>query len=144
MVPSFAYYMTLLKRDFVDFCNDKLQSIGLSKGQVLFLIYIGKHPDCSQKELANDLDIDHGHATRTIYKLVENGFITQRRNVEDKRAHILSLTDKGTSAFQTSYDLFHEWDALILKDLANEQQTQLIQYMKQLVQTTHDKKEELI
>lgn len=133
MVSSFAYYIMKLKRDFVDFCNERLQKIGLSQGQLLFLIYIGKHEYCSPKELANALHMDSGHATRTIVKLVESGFILQTLNPNDKRAHILTLTKKGKEAFCISHELFKEWDEKMLSDVSIEQRQELMLIMETLV-----------
>lgn len=134
MIPSLAYYVMALRNDFIDYCNKKLQEIGLTQGQILFLIYIGKHDQCSPKELAKNLQMDNGHATRTISKLVEQDFIIQTLNEKDKRSHMLSLTTKGKDAYKTSYDLFSQWDQEILKNVPIQEKEQLLKLMADLAQ----------
>ena len=132
MYTSLAYYISSLRKDFVDYCNKCLASIGLSQGQVYFLIYIGKHPNCSPKELAKALNMDTGHTARTIYKLEEDNFLIQGQNPNDKRARILKLTEKGEEAFKLSYDLFKDWDKEVLKELSDKEKDTILSLMKKI------------
>ena len=36
-----------LDRDFSDYAARRMQELGLNFGQIYFIIYVGKHPDCS-------------------------------------------------------------------------------------------------
>lgn len=129
MLHSFTYCLMNLRRNFIAFCNHKLQDIGLTQGQLLFIIYIGKHENSSPKELVEELQLDHGYVARTIMKLVENDFIMKTVNEKDKRAHILKLTQKGKEAFEISYDLFIQRDQVILGDYPEAQQNEIIKLM---------------
>lgn len=114
MEDTFAYYVTALKKDFHTYCGQRLQEIGVSPGLLFFLIYIGKHPDCSPSVLAAALHADTGHTTRSIDKLIRDGFVSRTRNQQDRRAFILALTEKGHRAFQEILALFHAWDKQLL------------------------------
>lgn len=135
MYTSLAYYVTSLRKDFVDYCNKSLSNIGLSQGQLYFLIYVGKHPSCSPKELAKALNMDIGHTARTIYKLEENNFLIQKQNPNDRRGRVLQLTEKGKDAFELSYDLFKQWDKEILQNLSDEEQDIVFSLMKKIIRT---------
>lgn len=132
MILSFAYDVMMLRNEFVEFCNQKLQDIGLSQGQLFFIIYIGKHKACSPKALAKDLHMDSGHATRMISKLVEQGFVQQRVKETDKRSHVLTLTTQGEDAFSLSYDVFHQWDEEVMKNLSPEEKTAMMELVRHL------------
>lgn len=133
MNQTLAYYVTVLRKDFTEYCNRKLAEQGLLQGQLYFILYVGKHPDCSPKELSQALHMDAGHTTRTLAKLAQDGFLVQEKNKEDRRAHILRLTEKGETAFRMSYELFVQWDAEVLQSLSVEEKTALMAILSNLV-----------
>ena len=69
MERSFAHAVARLHRDFVDFCGASLQRLGLTRGLLYFLLYVGRHPGCSPSQLAAALQADTGHTARSLEKL---------------------------------------------------------------------------
>lgn len=132
MVRSLAYYATLLHKDFSRFCNQKLSALGLSPGQIYFLLYVGRHPECSPTELARALRMDDGHIARSIGKLARSGFLSQAPNPRDRRAHVLRLTEKGREAFALSHDLFAQWDHVALGSLTEAERQLLLDLLARL------------
>lgn len=132
MFDTFAYWVTALRKDFTDFCNEKLLEMGLTQGLLFFILYTGKHPKCSPKELIEALDLDTGYCARTLAKLEEKGFLVQETNPADRRSRMLTLTEKGETVFRASYDLFAQWDNRVLRDLTPSQKTELLQTMKKI------------
>lgn len=133
MLTSFAYVVTLMRKDFVEYCNEKLSKIGLSQGLLFFILYIGKHPACSPKELSEALHMDIGHTARSLNKLIQTGFIIQATNPKDRRAHILNLTEHGQDSFRISHELFFSWDDEVLCMLNEDERTQLFMLLTKLV-----------
>ena len=136
MTRTLAYYVTWLRKDFADYCGRRLQEIGLSQGLLFFILYVGKHPDCSPKALAQGLRMDFGHVARSLTKLEQGGFIRQEQNPRDKRAHLLRLTDRGQAAFALSHDLFDEWDSRVLEQMERPEREQLLELLGQLAPGT--------
>ena len=132
MTRSLAYYVTWLREDFSEYCGRRLQEIGLSQGLLFFILYVGKHPGCSPKALAEALRMDFGHVARSLSKLEQAGFIRQEQNPRDRRAHLLCLTDHGQTAFALSYDLFDEWDREVLGQIEEADREQLLALLGQL------------
>lgn len=122
MFQTLAYYATVFHRSFVAYTTGRLQSLGLSFGSLFPVIYVGKHPDCTQAELTEALGLDWGHSQRTIAKLVEEGFLTR---VKSGRAYHLNLSPKGQQAFQVSHQVFFDWDREHLDALDPTEQEQL-------------------
>ena len=133
MQNTLSFYARSLEKDFSAFCNEKLQELGLSKGLLYFVLYIGKHPDCSPGDLSQNLNLDTGHTTRSIDKLVKTGFVLRKKSDSDKRAYILQLTEKGQGAFETSHRLFSEWDEKIFENISREDRLQLMNLLEKLV-----------
>jgi DNA-binding MarR family transcriptional regulator len=135
MNSTLAYYSTILRHNFKTYCTLKLQEMGLTQGHFFFLLYVGKHPNCSPKELSDALHMDAGHTNRTLSKLETSGFLIQEQNPNDRRAHILTLTQKGNDAFKAGHDLFYQWDDVILTNLTNDEKTELFKLLNKLIDT---------
>lgn len=132
MIQSLAYFVTILRKNFMEYCNEKLQELGLSQGLLFFIIYVGKHPGCTPKELTKSLNMDMGYSARTLAKLVDGGFLLQSVNPRDHRSHSLTLTTAGEKAFLVSYELFSQWDDEIMCRLSGEEQNQLMELLLRL------------
>ena len=132
MNQSLSMYITVLKKDFDNFCNSRLQDMGLSQGLMFFLIYIGNHPHCSPKELSLAIKADTGHTTRSVEKLVQGGFVTRKVKETDKRAFLLQLTEKGIQTFTEIKSLFNQWDEIVSKDLSKEDKEILHKILSQI------------
>ena len=133
MNKTLAYYVTLLRKDFADYCNQKLAETGLMQGQLYFILYIGRHANCSPKELVQALHMDAGHTTRTLAKLAQDGFLVQKRSKTDGRSHTLLLTEKGEASFFMSHELFAQWDQEVLCKLSTEEQATLMALLSKLL-----------
>lgn len=51
MFQTLAYYVTLFHRSFVTYTTARLHQVGLSFGSLFPILYVGKHPGCSQAQL---------------------------------------------------------------------------------------------
>ena len=58
MFQTLAYYATVFHRSFVGYTTERLQTLGLSFGSLFPVIYVGKHPGCTQAELTAALHLD--------------------------------------------------------------------------------------
>ena len=132
MMQSLAYHVSVLRKDFSNYCGEKLEEMGLTPGLLYFVTYVARHPGCSPKELAQALKMDNGHTARSITKLAEGGFLVQEPNPRDKRAHVLRLTPKGETAAREGRELFYRWDQEVTAVLTPEQREQLMSLMAAL------------
>lgn len=132
LIDSLSFYISFLRKNFTEFCSEKLSEIGVTYGQVFIIIYIGKNEACSPKDISKALNLDAGHLNRTLSKLIENDFILQKKNENDKRANIVTLTSKGQEVFKRSYSLFDEWDDLVLSSLSDNEKDQLMTLIKKV------------
>lgn len=123
MFRTFSYACTVLYRRFTHYTSNQLAQWGLSFGTLFFIIYVGKHPGCTQSELTAGLHLDWGHSQRTVLKLVESGFLLREK---DGRVYRLNLSERGQEAFAASHQVFFDWDKQALANLSPEEQTQLL------------------
>ena len=117
MERTLAYAIAVLRRDFKMYCQQELSKLGVSLGQLYFLLYIGKYQPCTSKALAEALLVDAGQTTRSVDKLVDAGLVNRVKSPLDKRSVALTLTAQGERAYERSRQLFAEWEQLALSYL---------------------------
>ena len=122
MFQTLAYYATVFHRGFTAYTSRRLQQLGLNFGSLFPVLYVGKHPGCTQAELTEALALDWGYSQRCITRLVEDGFLTREKS---GRSYHLDLSPKGQEAFQVSHQVFFDWDQQALAALNEEEQKQL-------------------
>lgn len=138
MEASFVYQVLILKKQFTNFCNERLQKMGLSIGLMFFIIYIGKHEPCSPGELSTAIRMDTGHTTRSIDKLVKGGFVKKERSNIDRRSQVICLTEKGREAFERVYLLFEEWEEQVLNDMTKDEKETLHLLLDKIIKKEQD------
>ena len=122
MFQTLAYYATVFHRSFTAYTTQRLQQLSLNFGSLFPVIYVGKHPGCTQAELTAALGLDWGYSQRCVTKLVEEGFLTREKS---GRAYHLALSPKGQQAFQVSHQVFFDWDKQALATLDESEREQL-------------------
>ena len=122
MFQTLAYYATVFHRSFTAYTSRHLQALGLNFGSLFPVIYVGKHPGCTQAQLTAALGLDWGYSQRCITRLVEDGFLTREKS---GRSYHLDLSPKGQEAFQVSHQVFFDWDKQALAALDGAEREQL-------------------
>lgn len=107
MFDTLAYKLSVLYKNFYAYASARLHPFGLHNAWIFFILYVGKHADCTPAELTKSLHVDWGYSQRCITKLVEEGFLTKEKA---GRSYHLNLTGKGQQVYQESHQLFFDWD----------------------------------
>src|SRR5688572_1526151 len=77
----------LLDQHFLD------SPFSLTEGRVLYEI---RHTeDCTAKKIREKINIDEGYLSRILDIFRKKGLITKAPSSEDRRLHIIKLTEKG-------------------------------------------------
>ena len=122
---SIALWLTTLRRNLVTSCTPHLHARGMSSGLLYYILYVGRHPGCTAGEAGKVLQADPGHTTRSVAKLVKDGFLTRETDPKDRRAVRLSLTVKGKALFADSRAMLEAWGSQTMEALTEEEVEQL-------------------
>lgn len=139
MFQTLAYYSVVLHRDFAAYTAERLQEVGLNFGRLFFVLYVGKHPDCTPSELTHALHMDWGHTQRTLEKMEEDGFLTRTKEEHGRSWH-LRLTEKGEEAFDVSHQVFYDWDEKMMENLDSQEKEQLFSLLEKVRKKKDPKK----
>lgn len=72
-----------------------LAPLGLTYPQYLVLVALWELDDQKVSDLGKRLDLETNTLTPLLKRMESAGYLTRRRNPEDERSLIVSLTDKG-------------------------------------------------
>ena len=73
----------------------RVRPLGLTRAQWLVLYYLGRQPGLTQRELADQLQLEKITVGRQAERLARAGWIERRDHREDRRAYNLHLTAKA-------------------------------------------------
>jgi len=110
----------------------KERGIKISMNEMHVLEAVKKTKDPSKSNIAGRLRVTVGTLTTSVNRLVEKGYATRKKDAEDKRKVIISLTDKALNSLRI-HDEFHEemLDALF-SDMNIEEDEVLLQSLENL------------
>ena len=91
MFQTLGYYAIAFHRSFTSYTIQRLQQLGLNFGSLFPVLYVGKHPGCTQAELTKALGLDWGYSQRSILRLAAEGFLTREKA---GRVYRLNLSEK--------------------------------------------------
>jgi DNA-binding MarR family transcriptional regulator len=127
-IRSFNRYYTnvigLLDRHYLD------SPFSLTEGRVLYEI---KQIDkCSAKKIREKISIDEGYLSRIIDKFIQKGLITKIPSPDDRRLHIIRLTEKGQNEFASLNEHSDKLIFQIIEKLSESQRTELALMMEKI------------
>lgn len=128
-------YISQIHRKGSIFISKELNSLGIGSGQIMFLLELYRGDGKNQEELAEILNIDKGTTARAIKKLEEAGFLTRERDLVDKRAYKVYLTEKGKDIKEDVYEIMIKWEEKITSNLNKEESENVVNLLMKICTT---------
>lgn len=105
------------------------------------LMTLAEHPESSQREICDALDLDRSTIADIVQRLQRRGLIARRRDDVDRRRNTLRLTEFGESEYAALLPRVQSLDAALTRGLSateSEQLRHLLALMLEGVQTAGD------
>lgn len=118
--------------------SKKVEKTGVYRSQHKLLMILGKHPECSQTELAERLEISPAAVAVSLKKLEKSGFISRQCQESDNRVNQVVITEKGWKAIDQSVQYFKELDQAFLEDFSLEELGQLETFLERMIKNGED------
>ena len=122
----------------------KVEKTGVYCSQHRLLMILGKHPDCSQTELAERLEISPAAVAVSLKKLEKSGFISRQCQENDNRVNQVVITEKGWKIIDLSTQYFKEMENAFLSDFSEEELKQLQSFLERMIKNGEDYYQTLI
>jgi DNA-binding MarR family transcriptional regulator len=105
--------------------GDHLECYDLSPAQYDVLAHLHDAAGISQQELADRLMVTKGNVCTLLNRMEEKGFVVRENDPDDKRIHLLQLTDLGTQIARRAVPAYGQFVREHLAALSSEEQTTL-------------------
>lgn len=127
-IRSFNRFYTniigLLDRHFLD------TPFSLTEGRVLY--EISHIEGCTAKKIRSNIDIDEGYLSRIIDKFIQTGLVKKTHAEEDRRLHIILLTEKGQREFSKLNENSNKTISQMIEKLSEQECAKLVEMMERI------------
>ncbi len=132
---SFGKHISLINRAAQGYFTNRLKAYHIGPGQQAYLLTLLPHESIMQEELARRLHVDKANVTRAIKGLVEQGYVRREQSEVDKRALLITLTDKGVQVRTEVEAIASEWIETVRSPLTDEQWRSMDTYLEKIANT---------
>ena len=130
-----------LSRRFVQICTSAAAETlvdenltPLESGVLAYLSRVTGEPNIDQNGLAARMGIDRSHASLLVDRLAGRGLVDRQINPENRRAHILRLTQAGEKAHARTRPSFNDGQKKILAVLRPAERELLLDLLVRVVE----------
>lgn len=110
----------------------KVNHTGVYQSQHRLLMHLNHHPNCSQVEIARELEISPAAVAVSLKKLESGGYITRETTESDNRTHRVTITPKGRSVIERSEQMFWETEKAMFEGFSEEEMQSLQQFFERI------------
>jgi DNA-binding MarR family transcriptional regulator len=112
--------------------NSVIKTSELSVSEAHAIEILGTHGQMKMKTLAGHLGVTTGTTTVTVDRLEKKDYARRESVKEDRRIHLITLTQKGQQAFVEHHQYHSNLTEQILSVLSSEENEQLINILKKI------------
>lgn len=122
-----------LSRHLTNRLNEALKPLGLYSAQWSVIYVLKNKGSLTQKEICDYLFVEAPPMTRTIQRLVKQGYVTQVPG-KDKREKFVQLTDLANQEYPKWEQIVNTLNHQLMKDFPVESREQLLKLQKSWLQ----------
>lgn len=98
-----------------------MTAAGLHAGQPMLLEFIERHPGCTQRECAEELDVTAASAAVSLKRLEKAGLVRRSADPADARCNRLYVTAEGERRMQLSRSALDRMDDQMFSGISTEE-----------------------
>lgn len=105
---------------------------GISQSRLELLHQLYQVDEMSQKALQQEINIDNAAITRHLKQLESTNMISRRKNPDDNRVTLVSLTDYGRNKISVFQEEKERFATSVLKDFSEEERDELLNMLNRI------------
>lgn len=114
---NFMLNLSILYRSTQKYYDHVLSQYDMGSGQLIFLLYINEHEGVTMQDVTNATQVDKGTTTKSITRLIEQGYVQAKQDDSDKRVKRLYTTDKVALIINHIYEYRNHCRAILAEDV---------------------------
>ena len=117
---NYLISLSVLYRNTMKFFDKALARYEIGSGQLMFLFFINENEGITMQEVSRIGEVDKGTTTKSIQKLIEQGYVQVRTDENDRRVKRLFTTQRSAEIMNELYDLRNEYRSLMARGVEME------------------------
>lgn len=114
---NFLIHLSILFRNTQKYFDKVLAQYDIGSGQLIFLLSIYEHEGITMQEVTQIGELDKGTTTKSIQKLIEQGYIQSCIDENDHRVKRLYTTSKAANIMNSLYEYRNECRNKLAEDV---------------------------
>lgn len=106
---------------------------GIYLGQLPAMRYIAMNPGCTQKDVAEFIQVSPPSIAVMVKRMVRDGVVQKKADEKDLRQNRLYITDKGMELAQHCHQMFNRMDEQVYAGFSEEELTLLSSFLTRLI-----------
>ncbi|MBO2517746.1 MAG: hypothetical protein CW338_10860 [Clostridiales bacterium] len=115
-----------------------LSNLGLHPGQPPMIEYVIEHPGCTQKNVADELDITPASAASSLKRLEKAGIIRRETDRNDCRCNRLYVTELGIQKSRDAREAFNALDIRMFEGISDDERVMYKQLCERMFENMAD------
>ena len=101
---NFMIHLSVLYRNTQKYFDHALEPYGIGWGQLMFLFVIYENEGITMQEVTRISEVDKGTTTKSMQKLLDQGYVVSKADEKDKRVKRLYTTEKSGKIMNKLYE----------------------------------------
>ena len=118
---DFLMSISALYRYTQKYFDKNMSDYNIGWGQLVFLLLIYENEGISMQQLSSMADCDKGTTTKSMKRLLDEGYVEIQSDDNDKRIKRLFSSEKARKIVNDLYRMRNDYTALLLKDKSEEE-----------------------
>lgn len=106
---NFLLNISVLYRNIQKYFDHVLAPYEIGAGQVIILMVINENTGITMQEVSQLCEIDKGTCTKSVNRLIEQGYVQMRVDEKDRRIRRLYTTDRAADIVRKLYDYRNQY-----------------------------------
>lgn len=102
-------------------------------GQVAIMKTIEQNDNCTQADIAQQLNVTPASVAISTKRLQKAGLITKTIDKNNLRCKRLSITNKGRAAINQHLKILDEYDRIIFKNFSDDEKSKFLEYLERMI-----------
>lgn len=132
MTQSFGRQISIIYQNISTHLDTELKPYGIGTAQISFLITLLKQDGINQETLTVTSHVDKSTTARSIAKLEKAGYITRKKDPDDKRANKIHLTKKGHHIEPKLASILQQLNGILSEGLTEDEKASFVTLLEKL------------
>lgn len=125
-------YIAFIYRDSQRYLDKELEKYRIGSSQFYILMPLFKADGVNQESISRSIKVDKASVTRSIKKLIDEGYVIRKNDEEDKRSYRVFLTEKARMIESEIFKIAMLWEEILLSGFDEEKQKLIADSLKEI------------